>query len=142
QPDPDDDAGDDDDGGRLDDLALTRPLDLLELGDRLADEVPAALGDRPDDRLRRCVGSCRALPVYRPGALVRTGLAARVRTPLLATFGSVFACGHLPGFPVERVSAAPAAVLLELDPVGRVPLRLVGLVVAPLALGARERDSY
>src|SRR5579885_3169182 len=42
--------------------------------------------------------------------------------------------------PVRRVPPAPAAVLPELDPVGRIPLRLVGLVVAPLALGAGERD--
>src|SRR2546423_7482109 len=46
----------------------------------------------------------------------------------------------LSGLPVGRVPAAPAAVLLELDAVRRVPLRLLGLVVAPLALGAGERD--
>ena len=46
----------------------------------------------------------------------------------------------LPGLPMQRVTPAPAAVLLELDAVGRVPLGLLGLVVAPLALGARERD--
>src|SRR5207248_8505211 len=46
--------------------------------------------------------------------------------------------------PVDRVTAAPAAVLLELDAVGRVSLRLLRLVIAPLALGAgeRDRDSY
>ena len=45
---------------------------------------------------------------------------------------------------VRGVLPAPAAVLLELDAIGRVPLRLVRLVVAPLALGAgeRDRDSY
>src|SRR4051812_50068808 len=48
----------------------------------------------------------------------------------------------LTGLPVERVLAAPAAVLLELHAVGRVPLRFLGRVVAPLALGAREGDSY
>src|SRR5204863_10203482 len=50
----------------------------------------------------------------------------------------------LPRLPMGRVAAAPAAVLLQLEPVGRVPLRLVRLVVAPLALGAgeRDRDSY
>src|SRR6266540_5690675 len=49
--------------------------------------------------------------------------------------------GPLPCFTVRRVAAAPAAVLSELDAVGRVPLRLGRLVVAPLALRACERDS-
>ena len=38
------------------------------------------------------------------------------------------------------MAPAPAAELLELHPVGRVPLRLRRLVVAALALGAGERD--
>jgi hypothetical protein len=38
------------------------------------------------------------------------------------------------------VPAAPAAVLLELDAVGIVPLRLLGLIIPPLALGAGEGD--
>src|SRR5918912_2586949 len=46
----------------------------------------------------------------------------------------------LPGLPVRGVLTAPAAVLLELDAVGGVPLRFLGLVVPPLALGAGERD--
>src|SRR5690349_4764952 len=46
----------------------------------------------------------------------------------------------LAGLPVGRMAAAPAAVLAELDAVGGVALRLHGLVVAPLALGAGERD--
>src|SRR5207253_5543156 len=46
----------------------------------------------------------------------------------------------LPSLPVRRVPTAPAAVLLELDPVGRVPLRLLRLIVPPLALRAGERD--
>src|SRR5215217_845067 len=49
--------------------------------------------------------------------------------------------GPLAGLPVHSVPAAPAAVLLELDPVRGVPLRLLGLVVAPLAIRAGERDS-
>src|SRR5262249_44494241 len=49
--------------------------------------------------------------------------------------------GPLAGLPVRGVTAAPAAVLLELDPVRRVPLGLLRLVVPPLALGAGERDS-
>src|SRR5262249_21299008 len=44
------------------------------------------------------------------------------------------------GLPVGRVLAAPAAVLAELDAVRIVPLRLHRLVVAPLAVGAGERD--
>src|SRR5581483_5449041 len=47
----------------------------------------------------------------------------------------------LASLPVNRVAPAPPAVLLELDPVGRVPLGLLGLVVAPLALRARKGDS-
>jgi hypothetical protein len=41
---------------------------------------------------------------------------------------------------MRGVTTAPAAVLLELDTIRRVALRLHGLVVAPLALGAGERD--
>jgi hypothetical protein len=41
---------------------------------------------------------------------------------------------------MSRVPAAPAAVLLELNAVGGVPLRLLRLIVTPLALGAGERD--
>src|SRR5205085_5622148 len=40
-----------------------------------------------------------------------------------------------------RVPLAPAAVLAQLDAVGIVSLRLVGLVVAPLALLAGEGHS-
>src|SRR4051812_33765763 len=49
---------------------------------------------------------------------------------------------RLAGLPVQSVAAAPTAVLVELDPVGRVPLRLLRLIVPPLALRARERDAY
>src|SRR4029079_3362191 len=41
---------------------------------------------------------------------------------------------------VGRVLTAPRAVLRELDPVGRVSLGLLSLVVASLAVLARERD--
>src|SRR3954453_5518707 len=37
---------------------------------------------------------------------------------------------------------APTAVLGELDPVGRVALRFVGLIVTPLALLARQRNEH
>src|SRR3954470_21599862 len=40
---------------------------------------------------------------------------------------------------VGGVLATPATVLLELDPLGIVPLRLVRLVVAAFAVGASER---
>src|SRR3954465_12590764 len=43
--------------------------------------------------------------------------------------------------PVRGMAAAPAAVLAELDAVGRVALRLQRLVVPPLALGAGEGDG-
>jgi hypothetical protein len=41
------------------------------------------------------------------------------------------------------VAATPPAVLAQLDAIGRVPLRLVRLVVPPLAFdaGKRDRDS-
>jgi hypothetical protein len=42
------------------------------------------------------------------------------------------------GFLVRGVPPAPAAVLAELDPVRIVPLGLLTLVVAPLALLASE----
>src|SRR5918996_840587 len=50
----------------------------------------------------------------------------------------------LAGLFVRRVAPTPAAVLAQLDPVGRVTPRLVGLVVAPFALFASEShgDSH
>ena len=47
----------------------------------------------------------------------------------------------LTGLLVSRVAAAPAAVLADLDSVRRVPPRLVRLIVAALALLAREGDA-
>jgi hypothetical protein len=46
---------------------------------------------------------------------------------------------RLPGLPVRSVRAAPATVLLELDPVTAVVTVLFGDVVAPLARRALER---
>jgi hypothetical protein len=45
---------------------------------------------------------------------------------------------------VQGMRATPAAELLRLEAVGIVPLRLVRLIVPPLALGAGEsdRDSH
>jgi hypothetical protein len=42
---------------------------------------------------------------------------------------------------MRRVLAAKAAVLAELEPLGRLLLVLGRAVVAPLALGARQRDD-
>src|SRR6476619_1518685 len=56
-----------------------------------------------------------------------------------AAVSSFIAIRRLPGLPVRRVLAAGRAELRELHPIGRVALRLVGLVVAPLAVGAGER---
>ena len=47
---------------------------------------------------------------------------------------------HLARLPVSGVTSTPAAVLADLEPVGRVPLRLGAHVVPPLALVAGERD--
>src|SRR3954447_15831747 len=38
--------------------------------------------------------------------------------------------------------SAPTAVLGELDPVGRVALRFVGLIVTPLAFLTRQRNEH
>src|SRR5438067_2582090 len=46
----------------------------------------------------------------------------------------------LPRLAVQRVAAAPTAVLVELDAVRRVPLGLLRLIVAALAVRASERD--
>src|SRR5262245_45781136 len=46
----------------------------------------------------------------------------------------------LPGLAMQRMTAAPAAVLAQLHAVRGVPLGLLRLVVAPLAVGAGERD--
>src|SRR5690348_14955152 len=48
---------------------------------------------------------------------------------------------RLARLPVARVRAAPLAVLAQRDAIGVVALALVGLVVAMLALLAREGDS-
>src|SRR5207237_9603622 len=80
-------------------------------------------------------GRVRAVPSSRrpPSAAGPAGLGAAVASAWPSA-----------GLPVQGMASAPAAVLAELDPVGRVPLRLLRLVVAALALGASEgdRDSY
>src|SRR5436190_8461112 len=77
-------------------------------------------------RARR--SACRCLARWRLRAMRPTSY-ARARGPPSA------------GLLVRRVPAAPAAVLAQLDPVGIVALRLLALVIAPLALLARECDG-
>ena len=64
----------------------------------------------------------------------------------LALFRPLTVPGHggLAGLAVRGVAAAPLAVLAQLNTVRRVPLGLVGLVVAALAVLTceRDRDSY
>src|SRR5207245_1589746 len=128
-----------------DDRLLVRPLDLLELGDGLLDETEGArardvplLGARP----ARLGVAARRGPRRRTawGRPAREGrfLLRAPRAPLLTRL-SRHARG-LAGLPVRGVPAAPAAVLLELDPVRRVPLGLLRLIVPPLAVRAGERD--
>src|SRR5919201_1372536 len=110
------------------------------------------LSSPQDSRTKPPPGSWRGAPSARAGSTAgRTGVRERV---LRSTACLLSACAArralrservwraigLASLPVHSVAAAPAAVLLELDPVGRVPLRLLGLVVAPLAFGAGERD--
>src|SRR5207253_7710282 len=96
---------------------------------------------RPDSS----VGSPRAGP--EPGARGRAAPSSS-RPPAAAARGAPGAAVAFAwpsaGLPVQGVASTPAAVLAELDPVGGVPLRLLRLVVAALALGASEgdRDSY
>ena len=61
-------------------------------------------------------------------------------TPGSATEGPERAGRDLAGFAVQGVLPAPAAVLLQLDAVTVVHLVLDRVVVAPLAVRARERD--
>ena len=129
-------AGDDDDHDALERLAAARPVDLPELGGRLADELPAltvglSTGLLLDGLLGRSDLRCTATS-RGSGSVAVSGSR---RTPLSSSLAS-----QLPGLPVRGVLAAPPAVLLELDPIRGVPLRLLGLVVTPLALGACERD--
>src|SRR6188768_3504637 len=140
QVDADDGARDDHDDDALERLVARRPVDLAQLGVRLADELAALLlGLAPGlllDGLLRRADLLRAR-----AARARSGLTCGCACG--APLPAGLAC-HLPRLPMHRVRAAPAAVLLELHPVGGVSLGLLRLVVAPLALGAgeRDRDSY
>src|SRR5262245_4643163 len=137
---PDDRARDDHDDDALERLPAARPVDLPQLGVRLADELPARLRllatgllldgllGRADLRLAAPTTPARSLSRGSPGGAPLTSRLA----------------GHLAGLPVRGVAAAPAAVLGQLETVRRVPLGLLCLVIAPLALRAseRDRDSY
>src|SRR4051794_9107229 len=151
QVDADDQTGDQHDRGSADDSLLARPLDLLELRPGLPDEM-----DRPragDVALVRARLPARGLRVAaraavrgRPGGATRRRAPCEGRLLLRAPVAALLtrlprhARSGLPSLPMRGVRLAPAAVLLELDPVGRVPLRFVRLIVPPLALRAGERD--
>ena len=103
-------------------------LDRLDLGDVAGDrDLGVVLGARLAGRARRrraCAPALRG-PAARPCAV-------RASWP-----------SGLARLLVRRVLAAPAAELAQLDPVRRVAPRLVGLVVASLAVFAshRHRDA-
>src|SRR6185436_6758539 len=86
------------------------------------------------------VGDVLALRLLEPRLLVLVRLPAR-----LAVFRPLAVACHrvsgLPGLPVTGVAATPLAVLAQRDALGIVPLGLVGLIVAPLALLAGEGDT-
>src|SRR3989442_1368696 len=98
----DDDAGDDHDDRPLNQLVLLRPLDLLELGPRLADEAEHAA----------------AAP------LAGLHLARRTRFRPRSPRTDADVTRHLAGLPMRCMSPAPAAVLGELHAVRSIPLRL------------------
>src|SRR5207302_9799501 len=88
------------------------------------------LGGKPNGRLRASPArACKC----------RLGL-ARLLSPSAALCPRLPRHSCLPRFAVQRVPTAPAAVLVELDAVRRVPLGLLRLVVATLAVRASERD--
>ena len=114
----------------------------------LAESAIRRSRSRPRPRRRRP----RPGPGCRAGRAtpVALGAVALLRSRLLGLAGAALGLALCPGlrhrpplagFLVRRVAPAPAAVLAQLDPVRRVPARLVGLVVAPLALLAGERHS-
>src|SRR5918995_4034392 len=135
-----DGARDDHHDRALQHLVAVRPLDLAELAVGLADERAAPAADvRLGMRFDRSGGGHGRAGDARTRALRRCRIAAR-RAAGVAALPTGLSGHGLPGLPVERVRRAPPTVLAELDPVGRVSLRLLRLVVAPLALGASERD--
>src|SRR5262249_31798618 len=82
-----------------------------------------------------------AAPLRSSGGASARAAAAACRQPARGAGAAVASSSEpLPRLPVQRVATAPAAVLAELDAVGRVSLRLLRLVVPAPALGASERD--
>src|SRR5206468_7695299 len=107
----------------LDDLALARPLDLLQFPPGLGDEAARAASLAPAASRLRLDRLCRAnLLLARAGALHSAGLLLGLLLSARAALRSRLP-GHLAGFSMQSVTAAPAAVLLELDAVRRVSLR-------------------
>src|SRR5215210_5999275 len=138
----DDCAGDEDDDRAGQDLALTRPVDLLQLGHALGDEAaaPSAGPAAPGLGLRRLRGWAD-LGLALARALTDTLLGLSLLLLLLPVSAALLAGvpGHfLPRLAVRGMPAAPAAVFLGLEAVRGVPLRLHRLIVKTPALGAGE----
>ena len=87
--------------------------------------------------LGAAVRAARALRLARGALLARSPLCLPLRPRLRHRYTSPRSAGLL----MRGVAATPVAVLAQLEPVGSVATRLVGLVVASLALLAGERDG-
>jgi hypothetical protein len=79
-----------------------------------------------------------SVPIALFGEAACTALGLPLLGPLTVTCHETVGARGSAGLLVRRVPAAPTAVLAELDPVWMVSLGLLSLVVAPLALLARE----
>src|ERR1700749_926701 len=107
----------------------------LEVGLRGARRDPGLdgldLGDVPGDADLRVVLRPRLSAALGAGAFLLFGFASAA---LCLALCAGFRHGPLPGLFVRRVVPAPATELTQLDPVGRITPRLVGLIIAPLAV--------
>src|SRR5436190_3178984 len=130
---PDDEARGHHHERRLPRLLAVREVDLRQLPAHLAaeGEQAAEAVSHPARALDLAAGLALRLAGDRCGDGSAPGL-----LPVTAR-GAGHASARLL---VGRVLAAPRAVLRELDPVGRVSLGLLRLIVAPLAVLARKRD--
>jgi hypothetical protein len=54
----------------------------------------------------------------------------------------LLALGQLPLFAMRALAPAPAAIFAELQPFGGLHLIFESVIVAPLALSARQRDHH
>ena len=143
----DDGAGDEHDNRSLDDLGAVRPLDLLELAEDSRMNPPRRVSTVGHDggagaveaRARRPGAAGRATDWRGPWSPASPSARRASRRCLLVSPATPIP-PLLPGLAMKRVRAAPTAIPTKLDPVGRVPLRLLGLVVAPLAVGAGKGD--